>query len=86
MEPNTIKKMQNEDQKEIITEEELKELFPSTNEDMESKYSGKCKYCDVEISFSDKKQVKIIESKEKNKKFILYHKGCYDRYIRRTID
>ena len=86
MYPNTIKKMQNEDKKERITDEELKELFPSIKEDTESKYSGKCKYCDVVINFSDTRKVKIIESKEKNKKFVLYHKGCYDRYIRRTID
>ena len=86
MDPNIIKKVQNKEEKEIITDEELKELFPSTDEDAESKYFGKCKYCDVGINFSDKKQVKIIESKEKNKKFVLYHRGCYDRYIRRTID
>ncbi len=70
----------------MITDEELKELFTSTNEDIKSEYFGKCRYCNVGIVFSDKKQVKIIESKEKNKKFVLYHKGCYDRYIRRTID
>ena len=86
MDPNTTKEMQNKEEKEIITDEELKELFSSRNEDTESKYFGKCRYCDVGINFSDKKQVKIIESKEKNKKFVLYHKGCFDRYIRRTID
>lgn len=86
MELNTIKKVQDKEKKEIVTDKELKELFPSTNEKEGTKYYGKCKYCDVEIYFSETNQVKIIESKEKNKKFVLYHKGCYDRYIRRTID
>ena len=86
MESNAIKEMQNKEKKEIVTDEKLKELFPSTNGDTEEKYFGKCKYCNVEVNFSDKEQVKIVESKEKDKKFVLYHNGCYDRYIRKTID
>ena len=67
-----------------ITPEELHNNFPQTKKDNQFKYSGKCKYCNVEIQFSNIDEVKIrIDS---TRKLLLYHNGCYDRYLRRTID
>ena len=47
-------------------------------------YSGKCSYCKVEINFTDFSTIKIV--KNSYEKLNLYHNGCYERYIRRTID
>ena len=69
---------------EIISDEELRQHFPSNKE---SKYSGKCEYCGVDVNFSDQTQAKIITGRNKEKKkFIVYHINCYDRYLKRTID
>ena len=70
-----------------INIEDLKINFPSTHKSKEHPYSGKCNYCGVEINFSDLTQVKIkTENKEESVKFTLYHNGCFQRYMRRTID
>ena len=67
-----------------ITLEELRQRFPSS----EKKYSGKCNYCNIEISFSDPIQVKILinDAREGTDRFSIYHTGCHERYLRRTID
>ena len=68
----------------IVSDDELREQFP-LNED--SEYSGKCEYCSVNVNFSNQTQVKIIPRKNKEtKELLVYHKTCYDRYLRRTID
>ena len=72
---------------EEITIENLRQYFPPLSGNNEFDYSGKCSYCDVEINFSDTTQVKIkVEEKKESQKFSLYHNGCYERYLRRTID
>ena len=69
-----------------ITPEKLRLHFPPLRPE-EFNYSGKCSYCDVEINFSDTTKIKIkIENREGSEKLSLYHKGCYERYFRRTID
>ena len=85
MTSRTIKETENNGE-EIVTSEELKQSFPPSKEDSNFKYTGKCKYCQVEINFSDTTQVRIIKNKEKHQTIFLYHVGCYERYIRRTID
>ena len=72
---------------EIITPEELELHFPPLRKNEGFEYSGKCSYCNVEINFSDTTEIKIkVDIKEETRKFSLYHKGCYERYFRRTID
>ncbi len=82
------KKKDNEvsNKNESITTEELKLFFPPLKKDKGFEYSGKCNYCDVEINFSDISEIKIKLQKNGSRKFSLYHNGCYDRYLRRTID
>ena len=74
------------DDEEPITTEELMLYFPPSSKDIGLEYSGKCSYCNVEINFSDTAQVKIKIENQVKRKFSLYHKGCYERYLRRTID
>ncbi len=71
-----------------VTLEELQQRFPPLENDDKEKYSGKCDYCNIEIVFSDPMQVKIIinDTKEGIGKFSIYHAGCHERYLRRTID
>ena len=77
----------NTGKEEEITLEELKTNFSPINKSRGYEYSGKCRYCNVEVNFSDITQIKIkIEGKEGTRVFSLYHKGCYQRYMRRTID
>ena len=56
----------------------------SPPEGSEFDYSGKCSYCKVEIGFSDVSSVKIIKRSDDD--LVLYHIGCHERYLRRTID
>ena len=69
---------------EKITQEELQDDFPQVKKDGQFKYSGKCKYCNVEIQFSNTVEVKI--RRDSTGRLLLYHTGCYDRYFRRTLD
>ena len=71
-----------------VTLEELQQRFPPLEKDGGKEYSGKCNYCNIEISFSDPVQVKISinDTKEGIDRFSIYHTGCYERYLRRTID
>ncbi|WP_420544959.1 hypothetical protein [Nitrosopumilus sp.] len=69
---------------EKITQEELQDNFPQVKKDVQFKYSGKCKYCNVEIQFSNMVEVKI--RRDSTRRLLLYHNGCYDRYFRRTLD
>ena len=69
---------------EKITQEELQDNFPQVKKDDQFKYSGKCKYCNVEIQFSNMAKVKI--RRDSTGKILLYHNGCFDRYFRRTLD
>lgn len=85
MTSDIIKETENNGE-DTVTPEELKQSFPPSKEDSNFKYTGKCRYCQVEVSFSDTAQIRIIKNKEKPQTIFLYHVGCYDRYIRRTID
>ena len=69
---------------EKFTLKELEDNFPQTKKDNQLKYFGKCKYCNVEIQFSNIAEVKI--RRDSTKKLLLYHNGCYERYFRRTLD
>ena len=69
---------------EKTTPEELHYNFPQAKKDGQFKYSGKCKYCNVEIQFSNMAKVKI--RRDSTERLLFYHKGCYDRYFRRTLD
>lgn len=69
---------------EKITPEELQGNFPQSKKDGQLKYFGKCKYCNVEIQFSNTVEVKI--RRDSTGRLLLYHNGCYDRYFRRTLD
>ena len=69
---------------EKITPEELQDNFPLAKKGGQFKYSGKCKYCNVEIQFSNMVEVKI--RRDSTGRLLLYHNGCYDRYFRRTLD
>ena len=69
---------------EKITPEELQDNFPLAKKESQFKYSGKCKYCNVEIQFSNMVEVKI--RRDSTGRLLLYHNGCYDRYFRRTLD
>ena len=72
---------------EIITDEELRLHFPPANDNKGFGYSGRCSYCDVEINFSNTAEIKIkAEGGKGTQKILLYHNGCYERYLRRTID
>ena len=55
--------------KEIISDEELRQHFPSNKD---STYSGKCEYCDVEVNFSDQTQAKIIIGKKYLTFFLIF--------------
>ena len=61
----------------------LEKTFPG-KENSEFEYSGKCNYCKVDIQFSDISEVKIIKNSVGD--MLLYHTGCFERYLRRTID
>ena len=61
----------------------LEKTFPR-KEDSEFEYSGICNYCKVDIEFSDVSVVKIIKNSLGD--ILLYHTGCFERYLRRTID
>ena len=71
-----------------VTLGELRERFSLSEKDGGQKYSGKCNYCNTDISFSDPEQAKIIinDAKEGMDRFLIYHTGCHERYLRRTID
>jgi len=70
-----------------VTLENLRRQFPSLKENDVFDCSGKCSYCNVMINFSSTKQIKIkVENKQGMQKFSIYHKVCYERYLRRTID
>ena len=69
---------------EKVAPEELQVNFPQIKKDSQFKYSGKCKYCNVEIQFSNMTEVKI--RRDSVRRLLLYHNGCYDRYFRRTLD
>lgn len=72
---------------EIIPSEDLRLHFPALSETSGFDYSGKCSYCNVAINFSDPTNLKIkVDDKGKKQKFSLYHNGCYERYLRRTLD
>ena len=61
----------------------LQKTFPG-KENSEFEYSGKCAYCKVEIEFSDISDVRIVKNSIGD--ILLYHDGCYERYLRRTLD
>ena len=71
-----------------VTLEELLQRFPPSEKGADKKYSGRCNYCNIEIGFSDPIQAKILinDAKEVMDGFSIYHTGCHERYLRRTID
>ena len=73
----------NDDNTEEFSTNALRKTFPGkTNSEFE--YSGRCAYCKVENEFSDISDVKIVKNSIGD--ILLYHHGCYERYLRRTID
>lgn len=78
-----LSNLKENDKTDLFSKDLLEKTFPG-KEDSEFEYSGKCNYCKVEIEFSDVSEVKIIKNSVGD--ILLYHTGCFERYLRRTID
>ena len=62
----------------------MKMAFRSSGQ-MSGNNAVKCGYCNVEIDFSESMHVKIPNNNTgEPQKFSVYHKGCYERYMRRN--